>query len=86
MSDAQLFAVPSAGPDMEVVAELERLLDEAREGRIRALVAFYDAGPHVSQTIVGKYDNFEKKKKVHRLAHRMQVNMDGAKAPEGGVS
>lgn len=76
MTEPQIFALPSAGPDMDVVAELERLLDEAREGRIRALVSIYDTGAHVDQVWAGRFDRFQMLGMLARLTHRIQVGMD----------
>ena len=78
MSEPQIFAIPSAGPDESVVAELGRLLDEARKGRIRAIVAVYDTGPEIDQVWCGRFDRFQMLGMLSRLAHRIQLNMDDA--------
>ena len=76
MSDVQIFAVPSAGPVVEVIAQLERLLAEAREGRVRSIIAIYDVGPAVEHAISGTFDRFSMLGMAHRLAHRLQIDMD----------
>lgn len=76
MSDVQIFAVPSAGPVIEVIEKLERLLDEAREGRVRSFLAIYDTGPAVEHVISGAFDRFSMLGMAHRLAHRLQIEMD----------
>ena len=72
----QIFAVPAAGPVIDVIEHLERLLFEAREGRVRSLVAIYDTGPGVENLVCGQFDKFVMLGMVHRLAHRMQIEMD----------
>lgn len=73
-----LFAVPKAGPDLEVVSELERLLDGAREGRIRSVIVIFDAGSTVDHVCVGTFDKFVMMGMVTRLSHLLQIRADEA--------
>ncbi len=72
----QIFAIPAAGPVVEVIEHLERLLDEAREGRVRSILAIYDTGPGIETVISGAFDRFSMLGMSYRLAHRLQTEMD----------
>ena len=77
MSDMEVVKIGKAAPNEDVIEQLEWLLKEAKDGKIRALMWVTECldESHM-HGITNGLTNYKALAYLYRLAHRIQLTMD----------